>query len=134
MYSIQTEAHILGKYLIGQPISDDLAQRYQTAINKLDTTLNPSEEKLWKKCLNSPTFLSYIDSGLALADAFSKIRFRIYIMFCILETTPEYAKEFLPRKRSAWYFLQLGFEMAIAAFKGITGLIIIKLFFNARND
>lgn len=130
---MQNEAQILAKYLIGKSISNDLIKRYCDAIDALETDLDEKESKLWQKCLNNPILLPYIDSGLALHDSFSKIRFRIYIMFCILETSSVFADHFLPQKKSFWYIPKFLLEMAIAGCKGAVGFIMIKLFFNVRN-
>lgn len=133
MPSTQREAEIIGNYLIGKPIGQELINRYCDALETLDTKMEEKESRLWQKCLRNPLLISYIDSGMAIHNSFSKIRYRIYIMFCILETSPGHAAYFLPKKRPVWYIPVLLFDMAIAAFQGMTGYLIIKLFFNARN-
>jgi hypothetical protein len=112
---------------MGKECSGDIIQRYQEAINKLNAGLNDSEQKTWRKMLNSPFYLKLIDSGLAISNPQSALRKRIFIMLAILEASPNFTESFLPQERSIFYLIPLGFRAGLSALYLVFGTLTVKL-------
>jgi len=67
-----------------------------------------------------------IDSGLALIKPHSEVRRRLYLMFAILESTPEYWKYFIPVRRSGWYIITIIGVGLRSVLRAIFGVILVK--------
>jgi len=74
-----------------------------------------------------PHLIGSIDAALCIADQNSEVRRRIYVMFSILEATPEFADAFLPKAHSGWYIFAVGYYGVRAVCKTIFGLVIVKV-------
>jgi hypothetical protein len=71
--------------------------------------------------------LGLLDSGLALVRPHAELRRRLYLLFALLEATPEYADRFLPAARRPWYVIYIAWVGARAAVKGLLGSALVKL-------
>ena len=121
------EAEILGAYLLGEKPSSRAADLYEQAMQKLGIPVTGSDERLLGLMLNNPAAIGVIDSGLALVKPQSAIRRKLLVYLAILESLPEYTHLFLPSSAPAshlFYILWVGIR---AAFKGVVGVIIVKL-------
>jgi hypothetical protein len=121
------EAQVLSRYLIGEKCSDQTAQHYAEAIQKLNATFKESEQKTWDRMIRFTFYLKLVDSGLAVTNPQSPLRKRIFIMMTLLESSPDHVRYFLPQERSIWYLIPLSFKAALSAWFMITGAITVKL-------
>jgi hypothetical protein len=124
---LPNEPQKLSDFLIGETCSEDIAKRYSEALVAKDAVLTDSEMIIWKRMMSSKFYLRLIDSGLAVVNPQSSLRRRIFIMLCLLETTPEYTSYFLPQPRSIFYIISLGFRLVWSAFSLFLGTILVKL-------
>jgi len=118
-----TEAEIFGKYLLGNIPNQKSVILYVDAMNKLKISLDKKEEKLLQFMLRNPNSVKWIDSGLAMFRKESPIRKKLLVMSAILETIPEYANLFFPKRTSIIYVFWVGFR---AGFKAMIGGLMIK--------
>lgn len=122
-----SEAQILSRYLIGEQCSDAIAIHYQKALDAHQAILTTQQQKVWNKMLHSPLYMRLVDSGLAVVNPQSALRKRIFIMLCLLETTPEYVAYYLPQERSIFYLIPLGFRLAWSAVCLVVGVCLVKM-------
>jgi len=121
------EAEILGKYLL-KILPSDLAKiLYVKAIHSTVTPIHTNDKKLLQFILRNNWSIGLVDSGLALLNPTSEIRRRIYVLYAILESMPEYHSRFLPKQRSPFYLFTIAFAGIRAVTKGIVGSLLIKI-------
>ena len=122
-----SEAQILSRYLIGENCSDEIAQHYAKALDAHQAIFTTEQQITWNRMLCSLLYLRLVDSGLAVVNAQSALRKRIFIMLCLLETTPEYTRYYLPQERSILYLIPLGFRLAWSAICLVVGVVLVKV-------
>ena len=127
MDTLQTEAILFCKYLVSQKPSADIIERYQhfIAVNKQVAT--PRDIMVLAFAVKHPHTIPLLDNALAFTQPSSELRRRIYTMFTILETSPQYAPQFLPIKRSPLYILSLIWSGGIAVVQMCGGVILLKV-------
>jgi hypothetical protein len=122
------EAEVLACYFLGSPPNREFIDRYCRAVElRPSGELGPGELRLWRAALSSRWRLRLVDAGLAMHDPYSPIRQRLLLMLAILEASPRYCDEFLPRSYGAWGLLRvfgLGFRAVLTSVAGwaFTGL------------
>jgi hypothetical protein len=124
--SPEQEADLFGRYILKRLPSDSSKQLYMKAITT-SVLESDKDKKLILFIHGNPWSLGLIDSGLAFIMPYSEIRKRIYIMFSILECNPEYADNFLSKKRNPFYILVILFSGVRGVLKGLLGSMIIKI-------
>lgn len=117
----------LSLYLVGKPCTPDIKQAFADAVTKLDVTLTPNQEKLYRRMLSSKFTLRAVDGGLVFVNRDSVLRKRIFVMLCLLEASTEYTEYFLPQKRNWLHFFYIGIITSWAFFTALLGILIIKL-------
>lgn len=121
------EAHIFSNYLLRKTPSGAAVELYVKAMQANPGELDKSEAKLLNFALKHAWLLSCIDGGLVFVRPHSEVRRRIYTMLSILETTPDFAEDFLPKQRAWWY----AFVTLWAGVRGVAraalGVFIIKV-------
>lgn len=127
MDTLQTEAILFCKYLVGQKPSADIIERYQhfIAVNKQVAT--PRDNQVLAFAIKHPRAIPLLDNALAFIQPSSELRRRIYTMFTILEASPQYAPQFLPIKRSPLYILGLIWSGSTAVVQMCGGIILLKV-------
>ena len=125
---LPNEAQAISRYLVGKTCNEEMAGRYQDAVNKLHAIFTPEQEQTWRKMVASRIYMKLMDGGLALASPQSPLRKRIFIMLALLECSPDFTEFFLPQPRSIWYLIPLGFRAVMSAVYGLAGLLAVKAF------
>jgi hypothetical protein len=130
--TVPKEAEILARYLLKRTPDKASTKRYSQIVNKrqLDSELSPKDTKLLGFCLNHPWGIGFIDSYLALFNPSSQVRYRLYIMVAVLESTTEYTRYFLPTKHSplyAIYIIFVGFRAVIKVPFGLALALVAGL-------
>jgi hypothetical protein len=121
--AIEIQAQILAKYLLGCNPSEAQIQLYIHAVargagQKPDRTLSAG--------FTHPLLLPYLDAYDAFFRPNSQLRQQLYLMFSILECSPDFTDFFLPTKHSPWYILVLAGIGARGIFRLAIGTILIK--------
>jgi hypothetical protein len=125
--SFFAEADLLGRYLISIPPNNRVKLLYAKAMSMINIQMDPVDQRLWNMIMHYPFTLRIIDSGLAVVRANSAVRRKIYTMFAILETSPEYCDYFLPQAFGPLYVVNVVFAGARAALAALTGLVVLRL-------
>ena len=95
---LEKEAIITTRYLINKKPSKKAIELYIEAHKKRSVELTGKEQSRWNKVLRFPFLLQFLDAGYALQKKPSSFRKKILLMFAILESLPEFSKDFLPQK------------------------------------
>lgn len=121
------EAEIFGRYLLsGNHPDSKTIELYQkaAAIRKYDTA-SLHEQKILAYALRRPRLIGLLDSALALSNPESLLRQKLLLMSAILETRPQYAALFLPKRRSFFYLFYIGFVGVRAVAKAFAGKVLL---------
>ncbi len=121
----EREAHLLSRYLTRQSPTAEVVTLYTHALENIDTSGSPKQERIWQCCCKYPGMLPLADAALATSDRYHPVRQRIFIMLAILETQPGYTHFFLPRKRPVLYIARIFFSLASASLKFLAGKIAL---------
>jgi hypothetical protein len=123
--ALKQEAQILTVYLLHRTPSKQHTQLYARAVSsqKFDES---NQSKTLHAGLRHPRLLPYLDAYDALFRPNSVLRRRLYLMFAILEASPDFTELFLPHKRSKWYLLAVGMVGARGVCRLAIGLILVK--------
>lgn len=97
---LAAEARVLGKYLIGEEINERAATLYLDAHRKVNFDLDEKDRLLLDLILKRRFLAGCVDGGLALLKKRSNLRKKIYYLFAILESMPEYAEHFMGAKKT----------------------------------
>lgn len=103
---------------------------YKEAVELQGIPLGRKELKLYRLSTKYPFLIPYFDGGLALTDANSSYRQRLYLVLSILETRPEHFSRLSSssdRSSSKISFAKAVFIGVRAAFRGVVGAILVKL-------
>jgi hypothetical protein len=119
------EAVAFGRYLTGQSPGQQCIDLYVAAVVKRAGIVSGGDARLISFARRHPHALGLLDAGLALARPRAELRRRIYLMFAIVEATPENCQSFLPTDRSRAYIVVVAAYLAAAMLKAILGLALI---------
>jgi len=123
----EKEARLFCRYLIKKTPSDFATILYSKAIEDNSIEVNDTDRKILQFAIDHPWSLRLLDSGAAIAMPQSELRRRLYTMFAILESTPEYADSFLTVDRSVFYLATIFFSGLRALLFALGGIILIKI-------
>lgn len=123
--SLKNQTDILVLYLTGRSVSDPIIyELYEHAVGGLTSD---KESKLLELAFTRPFIIPYLDGGLVFIRSTSELRQRIYIIFSILESSPDYTDLFISKKYTLTDTLLTGLSCIRAAFRAAVGIVIIKL-------
>ncbi len=123
---LATEARIFSKYLLHKKPSEKAVMLYTKAMQANPGKLDESEAKLLRFALRHAWLLGCIDGGLVLVRPHAEVRRRIYTMLSVLETTPEFAQDFLPKRREWPYIFVVGWAGVHGVVRAAVGIFIVK--------
>jgi len=125
--SQKDEATIFGNYLLNRIPNTAVRSLYENIIQSSGIPISGNEEKLFRFALKNAWSIGLIDSALALLNPHHELRRRLYLMYALLEATPEYADHFLPKQRNPFYLFVILFSGCRAIVKTIIGVLLVKL-------
>ena len=97
--SLQIEARVFSRYLVGRNPPDELIDRYEKANRALFTEpVDQRDRALVGFIGRHPWSVSLLDAASGVIRPKGLLRGKILTMGAILETSPEFADEFLPRE------------------------------------
>jgi len=106
------EARIFGRYLVGVTPPPELIDRYRDASTVLFTAPPPpADAALLAFVRRRPWSVGLLDGACALLRPGGLLRSKLLVMSAILETSPAFADEFLPRSLP---FLGLATRLAVS--------------------
>jgi len=120
--SADTQARIFTHYLVHKDPSDAHRQLFSAAIVRgPDAPI----EKTLRLALKHPKLIPYLDAYDALSHPNSQLRQRLYLMFAILEASPDFTELFLPQKCPKVYAAYVALHGVRGIFRLGVGCIII---------
>jgi hypothetical protein len=124
------DAHRIGRALLGTDPAPVTAGRWLEAIDRAAAPrARGRDRKLWNHARRGTPWLELVDAGLALVDAHSPVRQRVYLMLAVLETTPEHAARFEPHASSAAVALaRLAIRGTIGALRTAIGAPLVIVY------
>jgi hypothetical protein len=121
---LHAEARRFARYLVDREPGAKIQARYARAVGA--GAHGARDEALLALARRRPRTIGLLDAGLALADPHAELRRRLYLMFAILESTPEHSECFLPVRRGPAYALVVALAGARAALKGACGVLLLR--------
>jgi hypothetical protein len=98
---VRTEALVFGRHLVGRTPPAELLDRYEQACLRLfPDRAPPDEEAVIAFARRHPWSVGCLDAASALLRPQGRLRGKLLVMAAILETSPVFADEFLPRSAS----------------------------------
>jgi hypothetical protein len=128
------EAHIFARYLVGRMPPADLVERYRDASRAIwSAPAPPGEETLVAFVRRHPWAVGPLDAVTSVLHSGGQLRSKILTMAAVLEASPAFADEFLPRSVSraalAWQLVAGG---AAASVQVLVGLVLLPIARRAR--
>lgn len=124
---IPKQAKLFGVYLVGEQPSELVSTRYEDALRYSNIAVKPQDKALLAFIMKHPWVLRFVDAGLALIRPYSEVRRRLYVMFAVLESTPEYADFFFSQKRRRLYIFTVIYSGVKATLKTVFGMLLVKV-------
>lgn len=126
MNTIQQEGLVLGKYLLGgkSPSSKSL-ELFKQFVELRGSNFPAKEKKIYSFAVRNRWAMGMIDGALAFKAPESMLRKRLLAMTAILETQPEYASLFLPKRRNWFYNIYIFWVGTRAVLKSIAGRFLL---------
>jgi hypothetical protein len=125
---LKKQAIALAHYLIKSRPKPDSIKLYTKAVrSKLPKHLDKADLKILKLSSRHPSLLASLDAGLAILRPDAELRRRIYIMFAVLESTPEHSDRFLSKKRSRLYIFRITGIGCRASMRSLVGMFLVKV-------
>ena len=124
---LEKEAELFSKYLLNQFPNQTVKVLYVKAMQLSDSSTGIQDKKLVQFVTENNWSIGLIDSGLAIIRPDAEVRRRLYILFALLESMPDYWDHFLPKKRSPFYLIVIVFHGTAAILKATLGIALIKL-------
>jgi hypothetical protein len=95
---LQDEARVFGRYLVRGTVPAELVERYCAANAALFGGAPPAADAaIVRFARRHPWSVGFLDGACALLRPTGLLRGKLLVMSAILETSPEFADEFLPR-------------------------------------
>lgn len=125
--STDAEAERFARYLVGAPADERIRALYARMIARGARTPGRADVALLRFAVRRPRGLGLLDAGLALVDPEAELRRRLYIMFAILEATPENHDRFLPVERGPLYIVAVAAAGLQGLLKGVVGALVVAI-------
>jgi hypothetical protein len=126
VFTDHIQAARFGKYYLGHEPNEMAIDLYVRAMAANPEKPTPTDERLMDFVFAHPWSLGFIDAGLALFRPHAELRRRLFIMFALLESIPEYTDYFLPEERSGLYIFVVMWCGIRAACRAACGALLIK--------
>jgi len=98
---LELEARVFSRYLVGRLARETLRARYAEAVRTLlPAPASTRDEAIVAFARRHPWSVSLPDAACGLARPRARLREKILVMAAVLEASPDFADEFLPRTAS----------------------------------
>jgi len=131
--ALRGEARILARYLLSHECPDEVQERYARGTRTLHGALNARGElAVARFALEHPAALPFLDAAAALTGRGRLLRAKLQLMAAVLEASPRFVDEFLPRRTALWraglLATWIGAKSAFEAALGIPLLLALAAF------
>lgn len=124
--STTQEAELVGRYLLNGKSPDAFSKaQYAAALQLRSDAGTTREQKQVAFAFRHPWGIGALDSALAFLQPNHLLRRKLLLMTAILETRPQHADLFLPKARSSWYLLVIGWVGVRAIAKAFVGRVLL---------
>jgi len=129
--ALREEARVFGRFIAGGPVEHEFVERYVAAHAHLPIEVrDAADERVLTFAVAHPAALPALDAASALVWPHSLLHRKALLMAAILEASPRYADDFLPR-RSSWGRLVLlvvsvGLSTAYQVARGLPLLLVLR--------
>jgi hypothetical protein len=120
------EADQIALYIVGRHAGEREKAIFARAMKTLNTNLTDAEAALWASMVRSKRIMGWADAGLALLRPSSVLRRRLLVMLAILEASPGFADQFLPRRCPPHKAFHVAAAAVRGAYRGVAGLILVR--------
>ena len=124
---LHAEGARFARYLLGCRPGTDVLERYADAIRAGGAPQRRRDAALLRFSRARPRAIGLLDAGLAVADPHSELRRRLYLMFAILESSPEHHDLFLPAETPPWYPLTVAYAGLRGGVKAAAGIVLVGI-------
>ncbi len=129
--ALKAEARALGRFVLRREVEPEFIDRYAAAHAHLFTELqSPGDVALVSYAVRHERLLPCLDAAAALLRPESLLHKKALLMAAVLEASPRYAEEFLPRTRGllglCGLFVVLGFTTAVQVVIGAPLLWFVR--------
>jgi hypothetical protein len=126
---LEGEARLLSRYLVGAVPAEGLVARYVEACHTLFPAQgSPRDEALLAFVRRHPWSVSLLDAACGLLWRGARLREKVLVMAAVLEASPDFAEEFLPRTAGPLaLFVQLAGIGLVAVGRAVAGLLLLPL-------
>ena len=126
---LQLEARVFSLYLVGRVPRDALRNRYAEAVRILmPASGNARDEAIVAFARTHPWSVSLLDAACGLVRPRARLREKILVMAAVLEASPDFAEEFLPRSAGRTALLaRIAGLGCLAAVRALGGLLLLPL-------
>jgi len=126
---LRAEAAALGRHILGRPVDSEFVERYVAAHAHLPLEArDPGDAAVLDFALAHPVFLPCLDAAAALTRPEALLHRKAILLAAILEASPRYADQFLPRTVGWPGLLGLGLGIGMTtAFQLAVGLPVLAL-------
>ena len=121
------QARVFGRYILGRQPSAQVIALYKAAMAANQGSQERREQKIVMFAQEHPWSIGLLDSGLALTEPHAELRRRLYVMFSILESMPQYHDYFLPKKRSPWFSVAIVGAGIRGVCKAALGVLLVRV-------
>jgi hypothetical protein len=123
------EARLFGRYLVGREPSPAHVERYVAACHThFASPLAPEDAAVLAWIRHRPWSIGMLDAACGLLRPGGALRNRVLLMAAILETSPEFADDFLPHHSGPLALvLRVGVAGAVAVANALAGAILLQL-------
>lgn len=126
MTAAKQQAEIFTAYLLKSSPTQQHTELYEKALASQSLPQVSQRTTTLQAGLDNPQLLAYLDAHDAFFRPNSELRQRLYLIFSILEASPDFTDYFLPIKRSKWYIGVVPFIGLRAIWRLLVGFIIVK--------
>jgi hypothetical protein len=122
--ALAREAAALGAHLAGGPVEAAALERYARGVRAGLAPLDGRERRLLELGVRHPLLLGPLDAAAALRAPQGGLRRRFFLMFAVLEATPEHARLYLPARTGPLHVLRIAWAGARAVLSALLGLAL----------
>ena len=123
----EKEVTVFCNYLVKKAPTALVTELYSKAIATLPNTISEKEKKIIAFALKNSWSIALLDSGAALLAPQSELRRRLFILFAILESTPDHCERFMTTNRGPFYLFTILFVGTRSILRALAGIILYKL-------
>lgn len=126
---MEGEARLFARTLVGRVPREELVARYVEACRTLfPAPGSPRDEALLAFARRHPWSVSLLDAACGLLWRNARLRERMLVMAAVLEASPDFAEEFLPRTLGPLaLFAQLAGVGIVAVGRALAGVLLLPL-------